>query len=269
MKCFDDATYAIMVHKLYAERVQNFLGDSGQQWTLMQRATPSSGCSLPDCETALDDKSTGFTIPQQHCRVTVLDTPRLKGVSQARRGYVLLLMEHVGIHIERFSLLPPMARQNISWVGRITHSTGVSANRQDHDDDTASESRLVGPEIWRTCLESLHQESKEKSTMLLRVDCHPRELIPDICRQIQECASRVDAATDSCVGTDPAKTITDPFEGPIPMTMSRSKCSHRLTIIALTQTSALKRCAVDTTGSAARTVSQSFTVRDSSDTSTT
>jgi FtsJ-like methyltransferase len=256
MKCFEGATYAIMVHKLYAERVQSFLGGSGQQWTLMQRATGS----LSDGETALED---------QHCRITVLDTPRLKGVSQARRGYVLLLMEHVGIPIARFSLLSPMARQNISWVGRISHSTVVSGNRLDQDDDTALESRSVGAVIWTTCLKSLHQGSKGVSDMILRVDCHPRELIPDICRQMQQCASQMDGTTGACNDADPTKTITDPFEGPILMTMSRSKCSHRLTIIALTQPSTSKRCAVDTTGSAMKAVTQSFTVHDSSDTCTT
>jgi FtsJ-like methyltransferase len=276
MQRFDDATYAVMVHKLYAERVQDFLLSSDcdddatgvscrrHRWTVLapnqhdsdqdDSATRSAVVASKSIEAPSPPNhhsvSTRGSSTTTHQRVTVLDTPLLTGVSQARRGYVLLLIEK-GHELgqsqhDLFRRLPAMARQNISWVGRIAHSvmtktatirspiTDPSDNdsRKDDKAEAAVDESNIGLVIWKASLQMPHHHDAK---MLLRVDCHPREILPDVCRQLQCAAAAADDRTGNRV------TIDDPFEGPIAMTVSRSKCTHRLTVVAILQTSNSKR----------------------------
>lgn len=211
--------------------------------------------------------------------VTVLDTPAMTGVSQARRGYVVLLLEHCchrggggvttlsssdAISSCCFSRLAPMSRQNISWAGRITHSVTLRNIRSCDTTaaaaaaaSTATTTDNIGSIIWETILTMRKKADADHQTdarllpadtlhlsntteMLLRVDCHPRDMVENICRKLQEAAvaasNVADASTsNNSTGTGaPRIVITDPFEGPIAMTMSRSKCTHKLTVIQST-----------------------------------
>jgi len=168
-----EQTFAIMVHKLYTERVKDFLLRNG-----------------------------GWNEKTSQVNVQVLDTPELTGVSRARRGFVLLLLENAKRPIES---LPPMARQNVSWAGRITHQA---------QDQTL---------IWSTLQDGGFQIEQD----LLRVDVYPRDQTEAICLTLQSSSAK---ALDR---TAPS----DPFEGPIPMTMSASKCSHRLTVVCVGESS--------------------------------
>ena len=169
-------TFAIMVHKLYAERVKDYLSRKG-------------GWNEP---------------PSSPRKVQILHTQQVTGVSRARRGFVLLLIEAVNRPVES---LPPMACQNISWIGRITHQ---------------SEDRAY---IWST----LREQGFLPATNTLRVDVFPRDKTGEICQTLQA----------SCAKELAQMNPTDPFEGPISMTMSASKCSHRLTVICIGDSSCM------------------------------
>ncbi|KAI2496532.1 FtsJ-like methyltransferase [Fragilaria crotonensis] len=168
VSCLPAQTFAIMVHKLYVDRVKDYLSREG-----------------------------GWNDPlPSPLSVKILHTQEISGVSRSRRGFVLLLIEKVNRPVES---LPPMARQNISWIGRISHQ---------------SEDRGL---IWRT----LRHQGFQPTNNSLRVDVFPREKTDLICLTLQE----------SCAEELSQPQPSDPFEGPISMTMSASKCSHRLTVI--------------------------------------
>jgi predicted rRNA methylase YqxC with S4 and FtsJ domains len=184
-----------MVHKLYADRVQDFLYRANaldDRWSTIRDEHDS--CKIP-----MNAKS----IFQRN--VQLLATPTLSGVSKARRGYVLLLLTQVP---RNFVELSPFARQNISFVARITHEI-TSATLSNGG---------IGEEIWK-CQNAI-ANAKELDKLLLRVDCFPRELTEDICLQLQRAA----ASPQNSI-------INHPFEGPIAMTKSKSKCTHRLVVI--------------------------------------
>jgi hypothetical protein len=184
-----ESTYAIMVHKLYVERVIDFLLRNGGWNTATKAITQPSSSS--------NSKN-----------VRVLNTQVLTGVSRARRGFVLLLVENVKRPVE---LLPPMARQNVSWAGRITH--------QSHD------KTLIWSTMERGSSKGGNQfvnEDKLRDSIQLRVDVYPRDKTEYICLALQTCCAK---------SLGRGEVPTDPFEGPISMTMSASKCSHRLTVV--------------------------------------
>jgi hypothetical protein len=136
----------------------------------------------------------------------VLDTPALTGVSRARRGHVLLLLHNVRRSL--FASLSPVARQNISWVARITEQESFSQ----------SCGHSLGPALWNSLLKA----GFDVCTDQIRVDCYPRHRIEEVCLVLQRAATAAGSG-----GPPPA----DPFEGIVSMTMSRSKSTCRLTVI--------------------------------------
>lgn len=128
VSCLPAQTFAIMVHKLYVDRVKDYLSREG-----------------------------GWNDPlPSPLSVNVLHTQEISGVSRSRRGFVLLLIEKVNRPVES---LPPMARQNISWIGRISHQS----------EDRGS--------IWRT----LRHQGFQPTNNSLRVDVFPRDKTDLIC----------------------------------------------------------------------------------------
>jgi len=161
---FPQGTFALGVHKLYAERVTDFLM-LNEEW-----------------EDKLEAK--------------VLQVQDVKGVSRARRGFKVLLLEKIKRPIVGLS---PFARQNISFAGRITHKSQS-----------------------KTCIWNVLSDDFQIDTSLLRVDVYPRDQTESLCLSLQK------ASAEQLGLHEPS----DPFEdGPISITKSASKCTHRCTII--------------------------------------
>ena len=159
--------FAVMVHKLFQNRVQEFLASSG---------------AGTDAE--------------------LLDCPEITGVSRSRRGYKLLLFPET--RPSAVIKLSPLARQNISWISRISNCVSI------RDKDS------VGRILWQ----SLTEDSFATDTDVLRVGVHPRSDLEFICRSLQRAAGhRENDKTD------------DEYEGPIELTPSRTRCTYRLTVI--------------------------------------
>jgi 23S rRNA U2552 (ribose-2'-O)-methylase RlmE/FtsJ len=210
-KVFPKKTYAVMVHKLYVDRVKKFLYGVERDWieVLDNNGVGVNTSSNNTCSTSTPSSSSSSPPP-----VELLDTPSITGVSRARRGYVLLLFKNVP---REMADLSPFARQNISWVGRITH------HQQWPDENITNNSTIdttIGDVLWKNFCQKIDTDLKK---VLLRVDCYPRSITEQVCLQLQQAAA----------ADDDHNNITDAFEGPIPMTMSRSKCTHRLTVIVL------------------------------------
>ena len=91
----------------------------------------------------------------------------------------------------------------------------------------------IGSVIWNEALSLLYCARRteknadlENKRIVIRVDCHPRDQTENVCQQIQL------AALESTLFVDFDKsTITDPYDGPLDMTASATKCTHRLTVI--------------------------------------
>ena len=189
-------TFAVMVGKLHAERVKRYLLGANISESLFK-----------------DSSNEDALFGEQ---VTLLDSPALTGVSRARRGYVLLLLN--GVQQSICSSMPAMGRQNISWIGRISHHY-TSISKVDSDDYATL--------LWETLVQQGFDTSTG-SKDLLRIDCHPREEIEATSRHLQHAA----AAREKSPRLLSESEQNNPFEcGPIEMTPSRSKCTHRLTVI--------------------------------------
>lgn len=231
-------TYAIMVHKKYADRVRDFL------LTPPPEIATSSSSSLrerlflaPDVNLTENREKKKDDDDQ----VLLLDTTDLSGVSRNRRGYVVLLLPRIQRPVPSLS---PLARQNVSWAGRLSHRLRLRRPKITMDSDEAPAGsnnaistttfELVCTKIWNT-LQSLGYCCDRNQTYLLRIDVYPRDLAEDISRYLQEaahescmscCNADADKSSCKCDALDPE----DPFEGPIVQTKSKSKCTHRLTV---------------------------------------
>ena len=105
---------------------------------------------------------------------------------------------------------------------------------RDSVESSAFTMATIGSVIWNEALSTLYCTSRtkedadlENKRIVIRVDCHPRDQTEMICQQIQL------AALESTLfsGFDKS-TITDPYEGPVDMTASATKCTHRLSVIS-------------------------------------
>ena len=320
--------YMIMIHKLYVERLQSYLLNrcrsddcektslSSSAWTTISTTvtitTTAAAATTttitrasdsiqqlpreddrPHCITACDDSSIDITNVTNHHSSTyvtfhIVHIPQLTGVSQARRGYIMLyiiptrttptlpIAKNVSSSSSSSSKfrqylndLSPMIRQNISWIYPIQHQSTIATAAlpdttmsSDHFNDICKE---ISNMIWTTLFSSKsHFESstrrrsnnnssstgstiqiQDMDSVLLRVDCYPKNLpyLEGICRHLQQqCTGdllleqrhcKITTSTNTKeIQEDTNKTCTsiDPFDGPIPLTMSKSKCTHKLSI---------------------------------------
>jgi hypothetical protein len=207
-------TYAIMVHKKLSDRVVDCLlttkaeSCSNKNWRLC-----SINHSPPPLPATL--AATLASKEETDARgVQILDATEATVLSHDRRGYFVLLLPATQRPVAE---LPPMARQHISWIGLLSHKTSTATQK-----DTQ-----LGRLLWETC--TAQGFSSSNPNHFLRVDCHPPTDVEHICRALQ-----VACAAQDSNGTPLA--IDDPFEGPVPMTVSQSKCTHRLTVVTVRST---------------------------------
>lgn len=137
-------------------------------------------------------------VPAQSCRVVSILHP-VTGSRKSTRGHTVLLMENA---VTTLANLPPMARQNIAWGVTLTHVTNEKGRIEQ-----------LGKEIFSALLkEGFHEKDH-----VLRVDTFPKEMSLPICQSLQKAAG--------------ADLLSDPYEGPIIMTKSASKCDHVVSVV--------------------------------------
>jgi 23S rRNA U2552 (ribose-2'-O)-methylase RlmE/FtsJ len=245
-------TYAIMVHKQFRDRVQEFLLTS-----------PSSVADTTSILTATTMNTTGDphdaailnTQQKNKKKILLLDEESLTGVSQSRRGTVLVLIYDIQRPVQDLS---PMARQSCSWILKMTHQASTSTNEQHYqyseeaeeekqpdDDDSRTMYYHLGRNLWQTLHKDHDFDSSPAHGHVLRVDVHPRNQVVAVCRALQQAATAAAATTAAC---QPSMQVSidghhhqnkpddddDPSEfGPIEFTRSRSRCTHRLALILL------------------------------------
>jgi hypothetical protein len=90
----------------------------------------------------------------------------------------------------------------------------------------------LGRLLWETCTAQVFSSSRPKD--FLRVECHPRADVEHICRALQvSCAAHDNDNDNDNDGIERPLATDNPFEGPVPMTVSQSKCMHRLTVVTV------------------------------------
>jgi len=187
-------TYTIMVHRLYVDRVKDYL------------IYPLTDGLFTQQE------------PQRKCQVTILSKPSAdESFDHEQNLFHLLLFEGIQRPVSK---IHPIARQNISWLGRITHRQVIS-----------SYSSVLTSDIVRNVWTTLKKEGDfiPNSSNRLRIDCYPRNLVPEMCRQLQ-----LEACRDLSLSIK--QPADDPYgDGPIQFAMSRFKCTHRVTLISIQQ----------------------------------
>lgn len=207
--------YAVMVHRVYRERVQAFLMGGNDNHN------PKKVRLLATTEQQRTTNGLGHQNRHHH-------------------QYRLLLLP---VEDEkRFAELSPFARQNVSWVGRITHQATIISTAsassssgaggggvpQHPTRSSTTTGNNIGSLIWNESLLP-NKANLENNNMRLRVDCHPREQTEDVCRQLQEAA----LASDDFPDFDRTTIVDAAYDGPIPMTASATQCTHRLTIVVV------------------------------------
>ena len=135
------------------------------------------------------------------------------GVSKDRRGYKLLLLN---TSIERLVSLAPMARLNVSWISRLSNRASIHSTPEETTKSSIAPSTNIqlGNLLWK----SLQAEYFESLRDFLRVEVHPRQQVNFVCGSLQ-------------VAAGGQFNANDPFEGPIVMTKSRKRCTHKLTVV--------------------------------------
>mmetsp|Transcript_29650 Transcript_29650/g.59586 ORF Transcript_29650/g.59586 Transcript_29650/m.59586 type:complete len:500 (-) Transcript_29650:60-1559(-) len=205
MSSINEPCYGILCHRQYVDRVSNALLAIDDEWRTIdgkkEEATPTS--TTP----SVDQSSKCLLVP----------TSMEKGPRKSRTGYSLLVLQNC---IMSPAQLPPTARRQLSWAGRLSHKTEIKSpcvaeeennitgkkrtRGNEKEEDEQSDSYLsiintVASEIWKELTSNGFDIDKE----VLRIDAHPKTINSnsEVCLAMQRCAN----AEISCASDSPIK----------------------------------------------------------------
>jgi len=149
-------TYGVLCHRQYSDRVRDaLLYNNSFNWLQLS----SSQCS--DSQQSISQTSKCINIP----------TSDHKGPRKARSGYSLFVIQNATSP----GYLPPMARKQISWAGRLKYQCNFSNINigSDGDGDTTTYKHLI-IEIWKELSKTYN------ATNVYRVDVQPKSYSSEI-----------------------------------------------------------------------------------------
>ena len=194
--------YGILCHRQYVDRVSSALLAVDDEWRTIDDANPSADQSA-------DQSSQCLLIP----------TSMEKGRRKSRTGYSLLVLQNC---VMSPAQLPPTARRQLSWAGRLEHKTETEAvaeeqtietnttgkkrtrsNEKDEDEQNGSYLSIINTtavEIWKQLVSSNGFDIYED---VLRIDCHPKTINSnsEVCLALQQIAK----TATSCSSDTPIK----------------------------------------------------------------
>jgi len=168
-------SYGILCHRQFADRVREALIPSNANDWLNIPVKPTT---QPIEE-----------IEHQPRKCIVIPTPEEKGPRKSRTGFSLLVIDDA---VMSPADLPPMARKQISWVGRLTHESVLNdvvtvtegnentGNGKNDSTDLQSTLKPVTREIWAELAKSSFDTEKD----FLRIDVQPKSFNTDVCTTI-------------------------------------------------------------------------------------
>ena len=154
---------------------------------------------------------------------------RESGPRQARTGYNMLVIRNAGYP----SNLPPLARQHISWAGRLSDRTSKSLGI---DDDTIAKYSLSAEAPICASVADLvfsrlqingfvFAETTSRHADELRLDVRPKSLALPLIQQLQHRARNAGIPPRADTDSD------DPYDGPMRMTQSLAKAAFVLSAV--------------------------------------
>lgn len=236
-KTLPSRTFAIQVHRQHAVRVRDELEQAASQtqWTTLTKeslqkdddgeTSSSSSSSLSLNHGIGDIESMPFTE-----QTTYIPSPTECGARKVRTGYNTIITRNAACSPGD---LPPLARQHISWAGRVTHQTTSILDESSHnskciDADKSGKKFLADADELCTSVAALafqqltacgffFAETEDRRADELRLDVRPKSFALPLCQELQRLAT--DAKISPRADTDP----NDPFDGPMRMTRSIAK----------------------------------------------
>ncbi len=207
MSTINEPCYGILCHRQYVDRVTNALLSIDDKWSTIgdgkEKVTPPT--------TPLADQTS---------KCLLVPTSMEKGPRKSRTGYSLLVLQNC---IVSPAQLPPTARKQLSWSGRLSHKTEIKSpsvteeqtiennitgkkrtRSNEHKEDDQNDSYLsiintVAAGIWKELTSNVFDIDKE----VLRIDAHPKTVNSnsEVCLALQRCAK----AEISCASDNPIK----------------------------------------------------------------
>lgn len=208
MSTINEPCFGILCHRQYVDRVSKAILAVDDKWSTKgdgkEKATPPT--------TTLADQTSN--------KYLLVPTSMEKGPRKSRTGYSLLVLQNC---IMSPAQLPPTARRQLSWSGRLSHKTEMKSpsvaekhtiennitgkkrtRSNEHEEDDENDSYLsiintVAAEIWKELTSSGFDIDKE----VLRIDAHPKPVNSnsEVCLALQRCAK----AEMPCTSDNPIK----------------------------------------------------------------
>ena len=163
--------YGILCHRQYADRIrQALIPSSSDDWLKLSSDTDTR-------------RTKQMKLESRKCEV--IPTPEEKGPRKSRTGYSLLVIQGA---VMSPADLPPMARKQISWAGRLTHQSlwneGTNCNgnignatiESNAITDLQSMLKVIISEIWSELSKSFDLEND-----FLRLDIQPKSFNSEVC----------------------------------------------------------------------------------------
>eukprot|EP00563_Minutocellus_polymorphus_P001575 CAMPEP_0181040614 /NCGR_PEP_ID=MMETSP1070-20121207/11141_1 /TAXON_ID=265543 /ORGANISM="Minutocellus polymorphus, Strain NH13" /LENGTH=532 /DNA_ID=CAMNT_0023118633 /DNA_START=25 /DNA_END=1623 /DNA_ORIENTATION=+ len=230
-------TYAIQVHRQHAVRVRDALEQSTSQtgWKTLNAVIQKDGDATSSlCSTWNHGIGDIESLPPTE-KTTCILSPKESGPRQSRTGYNMIITRNATCSPAD---LPPLARQHISWAGRLTNETSI-VGKTTHNSSECSVSPAEHENVVRNLCALVANLAFQKLNMCgfvfaettnrradeLRLDVRPKSFALPLCRELQRLA--VEAGFPSRDDTDP----NDPFDGPMRMTQSIAKSSCILSAV--------------------------------------
>jgi len=224
----NEPCYGVLCHRQYVDRVANALLAVDDEWVTINDDANE------------DVKPPTFPSADQSSKCLLVPTSMEKGPRKSRTGYSLLVVQNCMVSPAQ---LPPTARRQLSWAGRLSHKTDL----KDHvvaEDDNIEETNLTGKkrtrsnekevdeendlylsiidntavEIWKELIGNCFDIDKD----VLRIDVHPKTINSnsEVCSALQRCAK---AATSSVL------------DNPIKLALSASVVTTIVSVVFISQ----------------------------------
>ena len=124
-KTLPSETYAIQVHRQHAVRVRDELEQAASQaeWvTLANESVQKDDAKVDEASSSWNHGIGDIESLPPTEQTTCIPSPKEYGARKVRTGYNMIITRTAACSPGD---LPPLARQHISWAGRVTHQTSV------------------------------------------------------------------------------------------------------------------------------------------------
>jgi len=199
MSSINEPFYGILCHRQYVDRVSNALLGVDDEWRTID-----------------DDVNKASTVPSvdQSSKCLLVPTSMEKGPRKSRTGYSLLVVQNCIVSPAK---LPPTARRQLSWAGRLSHKTEIKdhcvvdeqkietnltgkkrtrSNENEEEEQNVSYILIIDTtavEIWKELTSNGFDIDKD----VLRIDVHPKLINSnsEVCAAIQRSAKEGTSST--------------------------------------------------------------------------